>query len=535
MPPRPSSLPEACFLATRPWSWPASLVPAALAVAVSWPRVASAADAALPVAGVVLLQSFGNLVNTYFDYAKGVDTPATADDRALVDGWLTQRQLAQLAAATLAGGIAALSGPIVALGAPVAALAAAGVALAFFYTAAPFSLKYWGAGDAVIFAAFGPLLSVGVAMAATRSAEVDPAVLAASLPIGLLTVAILHANNTRDMAADAAAGARTLAQALGFRGSYAFYVALFMWAYASAGSASLYTLCVAHGTTPARVAAAVGALLRSKGGALLAGGDLRFGALADPGGADAAALSAAAHTARAVGLLVAATLPWAAALCRRFRSRALRTLPQATAQLTLLFGATMISGLLPAPALARVVLAAVTAAACVGDVGAAVPVAAAAGPLRAVQLVAAGALAFGYAPHAAAAVLAATVLPVSTAAHAFWDAGFDAAGETVPLAAVTVGGAPSAASAAAAAAAAAPGTPAAVAKRGRSRAGSTTRQRRGTSAAAAPAVEGSDTSKAAATQVSRATTAAPAADAWAHYWKGVGVSAALALYAAGGW
>lgn len=522
MPPRPNSLPEACFLATRPWSWPASLVPAALAVAVSWPRVASLSDALAPVAGVVLLQSFGNLVNTYFDFAKGVDTPATADDRALVDGWLSQRQLAQLAVATLAGGVAALAGPIAALGAPAAAIAAAGVALAFFYTAAPFSLKYWGLGDAVIFVCFGPLLSVGVGMAATRSADVDPAVLAASLPIGLLTVAILHANNTRDIAADAATGARTLAQALGFAGSYAFYVALFGWAYASAGSATLYTLCRAYGATPADVGTAVAGVLRKA-----AAGHVNVAAVVAD--ADPAALAAAAHTACAVGLLLAATLPWAAALCRRFRGRALRTLPQATAQLTLLFGATMIAGLLPAPVLARVVLAVVTAAACVGDVGAAAP-AALAGPLRAVQLAAAGALAFGYAPHTAAALLAATVLPVSTAAHAFWDAGYVPADETVPLAAVTVGGKVPAAAAAAT-------ESAAPAKRGRSRAGSVTaaRQRRG---ASSPRVEAAAKAPAGGpTPADGAAAAAPAAggDAFALYWKGVGVAAALALYAAGRW
>jgi hypothetical protein len=42
----------------------------------------------------------------------------------------------------------------------------------------------------------------GMAMAATGSANVDLTVLLMSVPVGLLTVAIVHANNTRDMTAD---------------------------------------------------------------------------------------------------------------------------------------------------------------------------------------------------------------------------------------------------------------------------------------------------------------------------------------------
>jgi 1,4-dihydroxy-2-naphthoate octaprenyltransferase len=45
-----------------------------------------------------------------------------------------------------------------------------------------------------------------------------------SMPLGLLIVAIVHANNYRDAQADRTAGARTLAQTLGGRGSrYAYY------------------------------------------------------------------------------------------------------------------------------------------------------------------------------------------------------------------------------------------------------------------------------------------------------------------------
>ena len=49
--------------------------------------------------------------------------------------------------------------------------------------------------------------------------------------IGLLTENILHANNARDVENDARAGATTLAQALGARGSYLLYVLILAASY----------------------------------------------------------------------------------------------------------------------------------------------------------------------------------------------------------------------------------------------------------------------------------------------------------------
>ena len=72
----------------------------------------------------------------------------------------------------------------------------------------------------------------GMSMAAMASATPDTLVLLMSVPIGLLTVAIVHANNTRDISADRAAGARTFAMALGFEGSLVVYLVELAVAYA---------------------------------------------------------------------------------------------------------------------------------------------------------------------------------------------------------------------------------------------------------------------------------------------------------------
>ena len=61
-----------------------------------------------------------------------------------------------------------------------------------------------------------------------------------SIPIGLLTEGILHANNARDIKSDTLAGAKTLASIIGFENSYYFYISLFIGAYASAIYISLF-------------------------------------------------------------------------------------------------------------------------------------------------------------------------------------------------------------------------------------------------------------------------------------------------------
>ena len=53
-----------------------------------------------------------------------------------------------------------------------------------------------------------------------------------SIPIGLLTIAILHGNNYRDILEDRQAGYRTVAGILGPRGSAWYYTALVAGAYA---------------------------------------------------------------------------------------------------------------------------------------------------------------------------------------------------------------------------------------------------------------------------------------------------------------
>lgn len=76
---------------------------------------------------------------------------------------------------------------------------------------------------------FGPLLMQCTSILLTG--KTDDILYIYSIPIGLLTEGILHANNARDIKADTKIGAYTLASLIGIEYSYIFYILLFVGSY----------------------------------------------------------------------------------------------------------------------------------------------------------------------------------------------------------------------------------------------------------------------------------------------------------------
>ncbi len=99
----------------------------------------------------------------------------------------------------------------------------------FFYTARPVGYKYFALGDALVFTLMGPLMVIGSYFVLTGS--YNHAVPIASLPVGCLVAAILHANNMRDIQHDCDAQVRTVANLLGHDRARFEYYALVGGAY----------------------------------------------------------------------------------------------------------------------------------------------------------------------------------------------------------------------------------------------------------------------------------------------------------------
>jgi 1,4-dihydroxy-2-naphthoate octaprenyltransferase len=87
-------------------------------------------------------------------------------------------------------------------------LGAAGLLIGYFYTAPPLRLVHRGLGELAVAVGFGPIMVLGPYYVQRGHYALRPAVL--SIPVALLVMLILYANEIPDRVADARAGKRTL-------------------------------------------------------------------------------------------------------------------------------------------------------------------------------------------------------------------------------------------------------------------------------------------------------------------------------------
>lgn len=186
----------------------------------------------LALLGVLFLQISANLLNEYFDYAKGSDTQKTHGlGMILARGLLTPKQVLLGGIFTLALGVViglyfvAITGPLI------LAIGIGGTLAVILYTAGPYPLAYIGLGEITVFIFMGPLIVLGTDYVLSES--VHSAAIWGSLPIAFLVANILHANNLRDLDADTAENKYTLAVIFGRRFARFEYVFLTVGAFIS--------------------------------------------------------------------------------------------------------------------------------------------------------------------------------------------------------------------------------------------------------------------------------------------------------------
>ncbi len=214
------------FRASRPWSYTAAIVPVALGT------IIAASDGAfhiglfgLTLLGSILLQAGTNFANDYFDHIKGADhANSLGMGGSIQRGDLTPRQTLMAALLSFACGsaiglyLAYVAGPLILW------IGVASVLIGFLYTAGPFALAYVGLGEIAVFIFMGPVIVMGAYY--VQMQDIALPVVLASLPVGFLVAAILHANNLRDLEDDRKFGKRTLATILGRDGAIVEYFVL---------------------------------------------------------------------------------------------------------------------------------------------------------------------------------------------------------------------------------------------------------------------------------------------------------------------
>lgn len=209
------------ILTTRPWSFPASAMPVLTTFAyMTW--VCSLYDLTidwvsgiLAVVGIVFFHASGNMLSDIRDYKKGVDKGLSF--MPLVNGSFTTKEYLRLSLTLFAVGLAIGFYILSRCGWPLLYAAVYGA----FFTLTYATFKYFALGDLVIFLSYAIIPIMGTTYATISEYYVPALVLA--LPIGLITVAILHVNNTRDIESDRAAGIRTFAMLIGLKPSLKLY------------------------------------------------------------------------------------------------------------------------------------------------------------------------------------------------------------------------------------------------------------------------------------------------------------------------
>lgn len=206
-------------IATRPWSFPASAMPVVVTTAylyflreeINW------INGLWALINIIVFHAAGNTWSDYFDYRKGVDASDTYGAKTLTEKQFLPQEVRNLGLGLLTIASVMGTGLLLRTGLPLLWIGLGGAACALLY---PY-LKYKALGDIVIFLSYAWLPVRGTSYVLTGNMSTH--LLWIALPIGLITVAILHANNTRDINTDGRAGIRTFAMQTGWKISTIIY------------------------------------------------------------------------------------------------------------------------------------------------------------------------------------------------------------------------------------------------------------------------------------------------------------------------
>ncbi|MDP3983541.1 MAG: 1,4-dihydroxy-2-naphthoate polyprenyltransferase [Acidimicrobiia bacterium] len=182
---------------------------------------------ALALIGALAIQVGANFANDVSDAARGADPDdRLGPARMVAAGVVSPRRMwlatwAAIAIAALCGiGLTVLAGPLVLV------IGLTSIVALLGYVGGPFPYGYRGLGEVFVFVFFGLVATVGSRY--VHDGQVEAATWLLAVAVGFLAVAILVANNLRDLDTDARVGKRTLAVIIGDRATrylYAFLIA----------------------------------------------------------------------------------------------------------------------------------------------------------------------------------------------------------------------------------------------------------------------------------------------------------------------
>jgi 1,4-dihydroxy-2-naphthoate octaprenyltransferase len=220
------------FVAARPRTLPAAIAPVLVGTA-----LAASEDVFKPLRfvcaliGSIFIQIGTNLANDYSDARRGADTEDRLGPVRVTAGGLVPPKRV-LVWTWVAFGIAVAAGSylIAVAGWELLAVGVASIVAGILYTGGPKPYGYEGLGELFVFLFFGVVAVAGSYFVQTE--DLTRAAFDLSVPVGLLSAAILVVNNVRDIETDRRAGKRTLAVRLGRERARWLFVLMIVVAYA---------------------------------------------------------------------------------------------------------------------------------------------------------------------------------------------------------------------------------------------------------------------------------------------------------------
>jgi 1,4-dihydroxy-2-naphthoate polyprenyltransferase len=220
------------LMAARPRTLPAAVAPVLVGTAAA---VEASDDFRLgaflaALVGSVFIQIGTNLANDYSDAKRGADTvDRLGPVRVTAAGLVTPRRV--LTATWVAFAVAVACGVYLAVvaGPVILAVGAVSILAGVLYTGGPRPYGYAGLGEAFVFLFFGLVAVNGSYFVQLERLDWLP--FALSIPVGMLSTAILVVNNLRDTETDRRVGKRTLAVRLGRERTRGLFTALVAGAY----------------------------------------------------------------------------------------------------------------------------------------------------------------------------------------------------------------------------------------------------------------------------------------------------------------
>ncbi len=213
------------WISARPFSFPASTMPVIFGTVLAYVYGGHHFNIwlfLLSFIGMVILHSAANILSDISDFQKGLDKVPTPVSGGVVRRIITIREARRAAIILFSLGaligfyLSWVAGPMLLL------IGVPGLLIGIFYSlGGKVALKYHALGDLSVFMNFGILGSLGAWYVQTGTLSWIPVLWA--VPMATLVIAILHANNWRDITSDREGHIYTIASILGDKASLRYY------------------------------------------------------------------------------------------------------------------------------------------------------------------------------------------------------------------------------------------------------------------------------------------------------------------------